>query len=364
MTDEQDLAELVELVEAVKREPARRDCLTELLAERNPLYAARGTNTTVRMRGYVLAAFEEVGLPETALPYVLEELESGRHAYAVAAAAKALRGLDRPTGSVLPFLLKAIHNIRYLDDALSFATGRTTAMEELMKTFAWLGGEARPALSTLEELHADRGSLSERARAILADLLPALRAAPGCCSAPAEPGRKLLPVLRNEAPPLAVEFEDQDGRCLSFQDYFTGRPAVVVFFYTRCDNPNKCSLTVTQLAGLQRALDEEGLRGQVRMAGITYDPGFDVPVRLRAYGENRGVVFDENARFLRTTKGFPVLKEYFALGVSYGPVLVNRHRIELYLLDRDGSIAHESTRLRWDAGEVMAELRRLPRAAR
>jgi protein SCO1/2 len=135
------------LVDAVKENPRRRDCLVALLPEQISMYAGRSANATVRMRGYIIAAFGQVGLPAAALPYVLEELESGRDAYLVAAAATALRGLDGPTSHVVPFLVKAIENIRYADDAVSFDSYRprwplpnhTTAIEEIMKTFAWLG---------------------------------------------------------------------------------------------------------------------------------------------------------------------------------------------------------------------------------
>jgi protein SCO1/2 len=56
-----------------------------------------------------------------------------------------------------------------------------------------------------------------------------------------------------------VELEDQDGARVKFGEFFTGKPSVVAFFYTRCDNPNKCSLTITKLGRLQRRLAELGL---------------------------------------------------------------------------------------------------------
>src|SRR5215203_5590029 len=111
-TSEQEFAELVD--------HARRELdsqrLVELLPERTPVYRGRSANTVNRMRGYLLAAFERAGLPEEALPYVFEELESGREAYVVAAAARALRGRDSRGFDAVPFLLKAIENIKYADD--------------------------------------------------------------------------------------------------------------------------------------------------------------------------------------------------------------------------------------------------------
>jgi protein SCO1/2 len=326
---------IAELVDEVKRDPRRRNSLVALLPERLPLYAGRSTNATIRMRGYVMAAFEQVGLPEAALPYVLEELESGRDAYLVAAAAKALRGLDGPAGHAVPFLLKAVENVRYVDDAMSFDSYRprwplpsyTTATEELNKTLARLGSDAHTAeaddcCSAGLTLHADDGCRQPAAR-------------------------------------LDVELEDQDGRTLTFGSYFTGRPSVVAFFYTRCNNPNKCSLTITKLAALQRALREQHLLDQIRTAAITYDPGYDLPPRLRAYGANRGVAFGDDHRLLRTKHGFERLQAYFELGVNFGQAVVNRHRIELFVLDHDARVAAAFTRLQWDVQEVLCQARGL-----
>src|SRR5687768_4482770 len=103
---------IAELVDSIKASPDQRDMLVELLPEQHPIYLGRGTNQTIRMRGYILAAFEQVGLPEQAVPYVLDELQNGRDAYLVAAAAKALRGMQNPPSELIPFLFKAVNNIR------------------------------------------------------------------------------------------------------------------------------------------------------------------------------------------------------------------------------------------------------------
>jgi cytochrome oxidase Cu insertion factor (SCO1/SenC/PrrC family) len=351
------------LVDAVKQDPRRRDRLVALLPEQIPLYAGRSTNATVRMRGYVIAAFGQVGLPAAALPYVLEELESGRDAYLVAAAARALRGLDGHAGQVVPFLLKAIENVRYADDAVSFDSYRprwplpshTTATEEIMKTFAWLGPDAGSARPALEALREDPQAMSTSARATLDAVLARLGdAAAGCCVAPVSWTEQRAGTTRRDLTvPADVELEDQDGRRLSFGGFFSGRPSIVAFFYTRCDNPNKCSLTITKLAALQRALQEQGLRDQVRTAAVTYDPAYDLPPRLRAYGENRGVVFGDNHRLLRTTAGLEALQQYFDLGVNFGQASVNRHRIELFILDHEAAVAAKFTRLQWAVDQVL-----------
>lgn len=382
VTVDQDTPEELfsEYVDRARRHPELRDSLVELLPERISLYRGRSTNTTARMRGYLLAAFEEVGLPDAALPYVLEELESGRDAYLVAAAAKALRGLPGRSTDVVDFLLKAIGNIKYSDDALSFdgylpawpASNPTTAMDEILKTLSGLGAGARPALPALESLREEHQVLSGTSRAILEGILEGLRStgksseaagAPLCCSNRPGPGTGFVPsttvVAGHRAPPAQIMLEDQDGHRLKFGEFFSGRPSIVVFFYTRCDNPNKCSLTITKLGRLQRRLEELGLAGQIRTAAISYDPDYDLPARLRAYGENRDVLFGADHRFLRSTEGLSSLEDYFQLGVNYGPAVVNRHRIELYVLDGKGRIGSSFTRLQWDLEEVLEAARSL-----
>jgi protein SCO1/2 len=386
-------------VDEVRRSPGRRDSLVALLPERLPLYAGRSTNATIRIRGYILAAFERVGLPEAALPYVLEELETGRDAYGVAAAARALRGLDRPTGQLVPFLFKAIQNMRYLDDAVAFESYKprwpvrncTSALEEIFETLAWLGHHARSARPDLEALRDERGAFSAAVSAALERAIDAIRTGredvgADCCAAPIGldtppetlpsprppaassraasielilPGGRARDERRDAAVPTGVELEDQDGRTLTYGRFFGDGPSIVVFFYSRCDNPNKCSLTVTKLGRLQGAIREAGLAGRLKTAAITYDPEYDLPPRLRAYGENRGVLFGEGDRFFRSPTGLKALREYFDLGVNFGHSLVNRHRIELYVLDRQGKVAVTFSRLQWDVHEVLDQARAL-----
>jgi protein SCO1/2 len=295
-------------------------------------------------------------------PTCWKSWKGGCDAYLVAAAARALRGLERPTSHAVSFLLKAVENIKYTDDAVSFKSywprwpvpSYTTAIEEIMKTLAWLGEDARPALPALEALHKERGALSAPAQTTLEAILAELGDT-DTCHCPMGPDRfrgRVRKELRNVAVPAGIEMEDQDGRQLTFGHFFSGKPSIVVFFYTRCNNPNKCSLTISKLAGLQRALGEAGLQGQIQTAAITYDPDYDLPPRLTAYGENRGVVFSDSDRFLRTKTGFEALQDYFELGVNFGPTLVNRHSIELFVLDREARIAVAFTRFQWDVQDV------------
>jgi protein SCO1/2 len=381
-TPEETIAELVDAIK-LKPSPHAGELLLQLLAERNAFYEGRSANATVRIRGYILAAFEQTGLPAAALPYVLEELESGRDAYLVAGAAKALRGLSDPSSQVVSFLLKAVENIKNKDDALTFeqykprwpVTNYTTALAELFHTLSWLGAHAEAALSDLQAMRgARRTEFSQPIRAAIESAIERIQsdvnADHACChDVPETPAPEFQSITFHTRRPerlksgliTDVEMEDQIGNTLTYGEFFTGKPSIVAFFYTRCNNPNKCSLTITKLARLQKAIKEQGLDESLKTAAISYDPEYDLPPRLKAYGESRGVVFTDQSRMLRTRFGFRELQEYFQLGVNFTEATVNRHRIELFILDSKGEIAVTFSRLQWDVQEVLEQAKALLR---
>ncbi len=371
-TGAQSEAQFAALVDALAADPDRREQLTDLLREDHPLYDQRGTATTVRMRGWVLLALARAGLSDAALLFVLEELDAGVDAYLVAAAARALRSYPNPAVAFAPFVMRALNNIRYHDEPVAFETygeyavssTGTSPVRELLATLAWLGPHAREVLPEVQSLRAQPGGLS---RKLLVDVDRAVEAIRGgdqvdelgagsCCTLPGGLSNTFSWALgsrRGCEPIEATVFEDHEGASIIFKDFFRGHPSIVVFFYTRCDNPLKCSLTVTKLARVQKLLEEQGLADQIHTAAITYDPTYDLPERLRRYGQGRGVHMDACHRILRATDGIGALRSHFKLGVNFIESLVNRHRIEAYILDAEGRIAASFERIHWDEQQLV-----------
>jgi len=122
-------------------------------------------------------------------------------------------------------------------------------------------------------------------------------------------------------------------------------------------NPEKCSLTVSKFAGLQRRLTAESLSGRINVGAVTYDPAYDHPRRLQIYGLDRGFRFDDRNRFLRTLGSFSPIRDKFDLGVGFGATTVNRHSVELLILDKEGASAREFRRVQWGESEVIAAIR-------
>jgi protein SCO1/2 len=345
--------------------------LCRLLEETHPIYNERGTAATVRMRGWVLIALARLGLPEQGLPFVLEELDTGHDAYLVAAAARALRS-RQPDASFAPYVVRAITNVRPHDDLVSFEsygaylaeTQGSTAVSELLTTLRWIGSARRDVAEELALMIDERrrGELSDALHADVVETLavirsaaPPVQAVDDCCAIPWRFGtRSISDDVRHSANTVdSMSFEDHDGRHATFGGLFHGRPTFVVFFYTRCNNPRKCSLSIAKLARVQERIAMRGAAGAVRTAAITYDPCWDSPQRLRAYARSRGVQLDDDNRMLRCDQdALGTLRAHFGLGVNYIESLVNRHRVEAFVLDASGRVAVAFERLQWDERQV------------
>ncbi|MGE0029175.1 MAG: SCO family protein [Thermoleophilia bacterium] len=358
---EEDVAALVADVRAGRSPQAE---LLPLLREDSPAYDGRGSAGAGRIRAWVMAAFGDVGCPPAAEPVVLAELEREQDAQLLAAAARAVRGMADPGDEVAAALVTALRRLPAGDRPVSFdgirpdwpAADATTVVAELVGALAWLGPRAAPVRSDLEALRVTHGpTWGADVRRALDDVVAALPVHEGaCCGHPAAPARPAA-----AAPGTRIAdalLEDQDGARTTFGAAFRGRPSALAFFYTRCENPEKCSLTITRLAELQAALEEAGLRERANVAALTYDPAHDLPHRLRRYGEARGLRFGPRARMFRAEHDHEAIRRHFALRVGYAGSLVNRHAVELFVLGPDAEPALAWSGRPWDTRDVVAAL--------
>ncbi|MEM7405377.1 MAG: SCO family protein [Pseudomonadota bacterium] len=344
-----------------QRGPDARDALVPLLSEAHAVYAERSANEVLKLRAYAMAAFETVTLPRAALPFVVENLESAFHPYAVAAAAKALRGTQASHPGIAQLLTKGMFNIWQTDKPVSFTSYHTqwpqptfaTALTELFETLGHFAAEAREVLPVLERLaRTESERLSDPAVAALLKCLERVRTSE---TQPTGDGCSPVPLRRHmEGGPMDgessrgfrdISLEDQDGTRLAWPDFFGQKPTVLGFFYTRCGNPQKCTRTIYNLAAVQSGLAQRGLAGQVRVCAMTYDALFDTPDALRSYGEARGFRFDEDARMFRVRAGFDDLVSRMQLAVSFTGGQVSSHRVEIFVLNSEGRVAHSFVRL-------------------
>jgi protein SCO1 len=359
-------AHIAETILAIRRSPAGREELVALLAEQSPIYQGLSAAEAERIRGFILASFEDAGLPQSALPFVLEELETGINPYTVAAAARALRGAPEVSDATFALLVAAAERIASNDDNVQYETidpgdrvaRRTSALAEIIRTIAALGPRARPLWGAIEAMAA-RGNVSPEAMTAIDRARHSLSGQPNehCCCTAAPPPLVVpssTPAFRNTDD---VVLEDQSGATFKYREFFCRRPSVVTFFYTRCMNPQKCSLTVGKLAALQRRLAAMELGSRINIGAFSYDPAYDRARRLQTYGMERGFRFDEQNRFIRTVGSFEPIQAKFDLGVGFGSATVNRHSVELLVLDSNGEAVREFRRVQWAESEVVETLR-------
>lgn len=364
-------SDVVRLVERGRGDSAFTKTFLDLLDERHAIYRGAATPAVTRMRGALLLALGHRALPTTALPFVLEELESAHDAWLTAIAAHVLRKYPEPSASFTEPLLSAVLYIRHRDEIVRLAHygghgpggETTTAMGEVMRTIGWLGRAGTACLPRLEELLAQNPGPATSA--MVTKAIEAIRSDDRvdegaddradetieacCCQDTAVPA-----ATSSVSDISGLRFQDHAGAELTFADMFHGHPSIVVFFYTRCDNPTKCPLTMYRFGSLQRLLQQSGLGDAIGMAAITYDPEYDRAERLLHYAESWGAKPSAAHRILRTTGDFSTLSDYFSLGVNFSSSgFVNRHQIEAFVLDAHGRIAHAVKRRRWDEAHLI-----------
>ena len=267
--------------------------LAAMLGQGADHFHGLSTGDAERVRGHILAAFGEDRASECALPAIREELRTSLSPIVLAGAARAARSLRAIDEEVRGLLLAASERIALRDEYVRFdGAAASTAREEIAAALA-----ARPR---------------------------------SCCAG----GARAADPVRFSLSPAAVErtvVEDQSGERFALAELLRRRTSLIAFFYTRCMNPAKCSLTVTRLAGLARELHALDLN----LLGFSYDGAYDTPPRLTAYGRDRGFPFGERARLIRCRSGWKGVRAGFGLKVGYGQASVNDHARELFLVSPD-----------------------------
>lgn len=352
------LDEALDLVTARPTPPA--GVLLLLLRESAPHFQGRGTGEAERLRAYLMVAIAAAGHAAAVLPLALGDLATGESAATLAAAARTLRLAGEVPAGAVAALRRAADRLSGRDEFVDLdhypprTASETTALGELVQALFACGRQADADVAALRQMAGEHGGFDPTVAKLLAG------EPPSCCSvarASTAVADDPHPLARTLAPVLGVEVEDQGGVRRTLGEVICGRPSLIAFFYTRCMNPLKCTRTITRLADLRRRLDADGTEALV--AGISYDPAFDLPDRLARYGRDRGMRFAPDCLLLRTTGAFAPIAEHLSLGVGYGDSTVNFHRIEWLISDASGTVVHSDTRSHWNEGaltDTLAEL--------
>jgi len=77
---------------------------------------------------------------------------------------------------------------------------------------------------------------------------------------------------------------NQNGDAIRIHDY-KGKALLLTFIFTRCQDPNQCTLMSGNFANIHEELQKQPeFRNKTHLLSITFDPEYDTPKVLRSYG--------------------------------------------------------------------------------
>ena len=128
------------------------------------------------------------------------------------------------------------------------------------------------------------------AQSWLEDVVITEDSSPTASAAAAETGQ---PKAGDEVPDYRLI--NQDGKTISIHDY-KGKALLLTFIYTRCQDPNQCTLMSSNFAAIDQELQKQPeLYQKTHLLSISFDPTYDTPKVLRSYGAAyTGKYSDEN----------------------------------------------------------------------
>jgi protein SCO1/2 len=264
------------------------------------------TRQAERRRAEIFAGVVAGPLTDEFVANLKEELKTSISPLVLAGAARALRFATAYDSELLRLLNGARERIAQNDEYIRFS----------------YDAAAIPAIRASEELAMTISILSS-----------AQQGTCDCASARTSIGPLDFALAAEDAAKISIE--DQAGLRHRLDALLNGRRALIAFFYTRCMNPDKCSLTITRLAAVAKHLAQTADVADTLILACSYDPDFDRPDRLEAYGRARSFPFDGNALLVRCVGGWDTMRAAFRLRVGYSASTVNDHARELFWCSPD-----------------------------
>lgn len=156
---------------------------------------------------------------------------------------------------------------------------------------------------------------------------------------------------------------NQDGKRIRVQQ-FKGKAVLLTFIFTRCPNPEYCTLMSNNFALIDRELQKDAkLYNSTHLLSISIDPEHDTPKVLRSYGgahtENYTTETFKHWEFTTGTKDeVKQVAQFF--GLTYYPdkdQIV--HSLRTAIIAPDGKVYKVYTGNEWKPEEVLQDLRAL-----
>ena len=158
------------------------------------------------------------------------------------------------------------------------------------------------------------------------------------------------------------KLRDQDGRPIHLGQ-FQGKALLLTFIYTRCPSPEFCPRVTHNFAVLEKQLAANpALYAKTHLLSVSFDPAYDTPERLRAYGATYlgSTAMNAFAHWEFAVPQKPVLAEmarFFDLGMSQNADATITHTLSTTLIGPDGKVVCFYPGNEWTADQILADLR-------
>ena len=164
------------------------------------------------------------------------------------------------------------------------------------------------------------------------------------------------------------KLRNQDGRQIHLSQ-FKGQALLVTFIYTRCPSPEFCPRVTRNFAEVEKQLaGDPALYAKTHLLSVSFDPEYDTPERLRAYGATY-IGSDAKNAFAHwdfAVPEKPVLAEmakWFDLGMTGEADGSITHTLSTTLIGADGKVARFYPGNEWTAEQVFADVKQLAGSA-
>jgi len=176
------------------------------------------------------------------------------------------------------------------------------------------------------------------------------------------------PKAGDEVPNFALT--NQDGKRIHLAQY-RGQALALTFIYTRCPQPDQCTLMSSNFATIDRELQKQPeLYQKTHLLSISFDPDYDTPKVLRSYGASHTERYsDEGFQHWEFATGssdevkgiaqFFGLRYYHDTESGQDQVI---HSLRTAVIGPDGKLVKLYRGNEWKPEEVIADLKSLSTA--
>lgn len=160
---------------------------------------------------------------------------------------------------------------------------------------------------------------------------------------------------------------NQDGKTIRLSQY-KGRGLALTFVYTRCPQPDQCTLMSTNFAAIEKELQQhKDVYAKTHLLSITFDPEYDTPKVMRSYGASHsGRYSDEVFKHWEFATGaaeqVKAIAEYFGVR-SFKDSATGKeeliHSLRTAVIDPQGRLVKLYRGNEWKPADIAADLKSL-----